>query len=351
MATASQSAFETPRMLSARLAVVRPEPGDLTRDSSTFISESACAHLRTSAIRNSQKFRVSSARKSLPDFEEKFEDIAESISKACRYLNKRISAGVRLEGDSHWLCDNEKIYQECLQETKSSLREVSKLPQIQLAGNFRQSRAYIAACSYLDLTDLYFDEHSFSVFLAAYQEDSPFEIEELWAFKAFVQFALLERIATVAERLVPEARFTKRLLLQSSDSNTVSVQAAVVGLRWIADLDWTKTFEQACIPEQILKTDPSGTYQCMTPETRGAYRRAIVELARRSNCDESAVALRAVKLASLPHPDMDRRAQERRSHVGYFLVDKGREALEGQIAYRPLFSERFLRVVKRWPEF
>ena len=45
------------------------------------------------------------------------------------------------------------------------------------------------------------------------------------------------------------------------------------------------------------------------------------------------------------------RARERRSHVGYYLVDKGRSALEKAIGYVPSMSERVRAFLLHFPDY
>jgi cyclic beta-1,2-glucan synthetase len=68
------------------------------------------------------------------------------------------------------------------------------------------------------------------------------------------------------------------------------------------------------------RRDPAGVYPAMDFATRDRYRHVVEAIARRSALSEAGVAEAAVTLA--------RAGEERRAHVGYFLVDAGRVALE-----------------------
>ncbi|MHB9106268.1 MAG: hypothetical protein ACYDCO_04355 [Armatimonadota bacterium] len=108
-------------------------------------------------------------------------------------------------------------------------------------------------------------------------------------------------------------------------ANLASVGNCITSLRFIADFDWSEFFERVSRVEAVLHGDPSGIYALMDFPTRDRYRHAIEALAKTTASVETHVARHAVALAQ----EADKRGDEpaKRRHVGYYLLDRGREAL------------------------
>src|SRR6266498_2722706 len=110
-------------------------------------------------------------------------------------------------------------------------------------------------------------------------------------------------------------------------------------MREISQLDWKPIFESVCHVEQVLRSDPLGTYSKMHFYTRDRYRHVVESLARSSGTSE----LKAVREAL----DLARGAPEagdnRERHVGYYLVGEGRRSLESLLGAKPRLSVRAIR--------
>jgi hypothetical protein len=81
--------------------------------------------------------------------------------------------------------------------------------------------------------------------------------------------------------------------------------------------------------------------------TRDRYRHSVEQLASRARKSETAIAQRAIELArdaikTEPH-------QDRRHHVGYYLISRGRFRLERDVGYRAGLRERHARFAFRHP--
>ncbi|GFE56232.1 cyclic beta 1-2 glucan synthetase [Geobacter sp. AOG1] len=115
-------------------------------------------------------------------------------------------------------------------------------------------------------------------------------------------------------------------------SEQLSCGNAFTSLRQLALLDWREIFEKLSRIELLLRRDPSGVYPSMDFATRDRCRRAIEDLARGSAQTEEQVAERVVKLAT--QAGRDSTPDERRSHVGTWLVGEGRAELVQLLACR-----------------
>ena len=122
---------------------------------------------------------------------------------------------------------------------------------------------------------------------------------------------------------------------------------SIVSLRAIARMDWKKFVERESVLEAELLEDPSGDYARMTFQTRDHYRHVVERIAKRTKDDQPTVARRAVELArqGLRSPDGD----ERRAHVGYYLIGDGVRELERASGYRSPPRESIHRAVLAHP--
>jgi cyclic beta-1,2-glucan synthetase len=127
----------------------------------------------------------------------------------------------------------------------------------------------------------------------------------------------------------------------------VAVGNSITSMRAIAALDWNKFFESTSLVEDILKTDPALAYGTTDEASRDRYRHAVEDIARRSPADERTIAERAIQFARRASAT----SRTREGHVGYFLVDEGREKLEANVGYRVRLGDRSARFLKRYPVF
>ncbi len=119
-------------------------------------------------------------------------------------------------------------------------------------------------------------------------------------------------------------------------ADQVSVANCVASLRFLGAADWRAFVESLSLTELALRRDPAGVYATQEFETRDRSRHVVEAIAVHSRMSEEEVARQAVALAETarPAPTEDRRT----SHVGYYLLDKGRRTLEKKAGRRGLFS-------------
>ena len=119
------------------------------------------------------------------------------------------------------------------------------------------------------------------------------------------------------------------ILLHSPEDLRSKLSARLKSLRTIANTDWVYLIEPLIVLDATLRQDPSQTYPKMEFETRELYRKRLAFVARYSNCSEPEVAKIALELAreASTRTGEDPRMHARRTHIGYYLVDKGFPAL------------------------
>ena len=140
-------------------------------------------------------------------------------------------------------------------------------------------------------------------------------------------------------------------LLRSEHQREAADQLAtgnmITSMRLLSSSDWPVFFDRVSLVEKVLREDPAGAYAAMDFPTRDRYRHSIEELSKGAKQPEVAVARRAVEFS--------RRAAEtdptndRRHHVGYYLISRGRFTLEEDLRYPPSLRERFSRFFFKHP--
>ncbi|MCE5293090.1 MAG: hypothetical protein LLF94_00565 [Chlamydiales bacterium] len=122
-------------------------------------------------------------------------------------------------------------------------------------------------------------------------------------------------------------------------SEQVMFSNTMISLVAQAQISWRDIFEGVSLSDAALKEDPAGIYGIMDFESCNLYRETIEELCKRSHVSEVEIAQKCVELARFGSTDYDR-------HVGYYLIDEGRHALEASIAYRPSLKKWAQNVLK-----
>ena len=176
---------------------------------------------------------------------------------------------------------------------------------------------------------------AFVVELLRRLRDRPLSVTPAWS-------QLLEPLEAAGG---PDAMIRSEAQIEASMQ--VSIGNAVSSMRTLSALDWPTFVERVSHLEQILRGDPAGAYARMDFATRDRYRQSVEQLARRSEFSEVEVARRACALAE--HARRLGPQAERRHHVGYYLISRGRFDLEADLHYQPRARERVARFVFRHP--
>lgn len=123
----------------------------------------------------------------------------------------------------------------------------------------------------------------------------------------------------------------------------VTITNSIQSLRLVGRLDWNDFVESQSIVEKLLRTDPAKVYADMTFASRDDYRHTVERFAKHSKRDEEAVANEVLALAR------EHVGDPRMSHVGYWLIDRGRPVIEERIGYEPEWTERLYHWARRHP--
>jgi cellobiose phosphorylase len=139
------------------------------------------------------------------------------------------------------------------------------------------------------------------------------------------QSAALALPLTWIEQRLSESGLTIDQLVQSETqkqaSSQVSISNSIASLRLLGAMDWREFVETMSGVEHKLREDPRGIYETMDFATRDRYRHAVEKTAKASHLSEVEVARKAIQLAHEGAAAAN--GDDRVSHVGYYLIDKG----------------------------
>ena len=182
-----------------------------------------------------------------------------------------------------------------------------------------------------------------------FQTVSNLKMGELWALPTMLRISLLEMLAQAISAITEQeieglSQQNMVVCFPPEEKPEVMVARMIPALRLISATDWSVFFENVSSIERLLHNDPAGVYPKMDFETRDRYRAVIEELTFGSQMTEEAVTLAALTLAGSNTGD-----QKLEKHVGYYLVDDGREQLEKKIDFKPGKAKRMLSFILRHP--
>ena len=266
------------------------------------------------------------------------------IGRAIQFLHRRQVSGAALEEEWRSLTASTKTLEEAFAESRGALHMAQELPL--LSSNDQKFRARAVADRYLEASGFLFERSELIAFLAALQEETELTNAEISALKGLLCEALLEQVAAHARKFAMSARNSNA----SQPETAPGLRIVLASLRTLTPTDWDELFIEASLSEQALAQDPAHAFSAMDKATKADYRSVVSELARKSGESEAEVARRAVKLAKEPHRGTNIRANERRAHVGFYLVAEGREQLERALSLKPSLLTRVGRFLKRWPD-
>jgi cyclic beta-1,2-glucan synthetase len=234
------------------------------------------------------------------------------------------------------------VVQSSALDVEDSLRRKKPLPQITSVDGGTLPRCYVAAKSYLAATSWGFDEDAFRQYMKVAQESGAFEIREIWLFSPMLQLELLAQLGKVVQQA--------RINLRSGAEE--KIEKILSNLDRVRKASWKTTFQMLSRTDLILQKDPSGAYPRMDFQSCEYYRDAVELLSRYSERSEEEVAELAVRMGNVAlakFPEGTRQSL-RHSHVGYYLVGKGRALFEREIDYRPQGMAFVRAVVSEAPE-
>ena len=333
------------------------------------------------------------------------------LRSAYRALADDARAGQFMVPAADWLLDNFPLISAELSDIRRNLPRAyaRALPVVAAPEHHGHARVSVMAIEFIRHRDSRLDEPGLIEFLASYQRIAPLTIGELWAWPSMIKLALVENLRRLADELM-EARDSRKTahtylaghdrhgtvrplppdaspaflvellhglreygvgnpslrmaiddVLDARQTNAdetirgemqrqgvaqVSVANVITSLRLCTTMDWQDYVEAVSLVEEVLRRDPSGAYPRMDFLSRDAQRRAVEAMAPRSGEDQVLAAHKAVETAREAATAFG--VHDRRAHVGFHLVDRGRPALEAALAHHPGLKTRSRRLLRRF---
>ena len=273
-----------------------------------------------------------------------------------------------------WMLDNFYVVEQTFRQIEEGLpsKFVKQLPRLDGLPLKDYPRIFALASEWIRYSQSQIDLTQVSAFVQAYQQVTQLTIGELWALPMMLRIGILEQLVRATAELtgmdtatLPTLSETLKTLPEPGPSpkvpdpttpaalpNENTVAACFLSLRLLSAMDWKDFFEQISRVEQILRTDPAQVYVRMDFDTRNSYRTVIEELAQHSVMSEEEIALTAIEIAlGGPEDNTQDKPVGRKAHVGYYLRDAGRAALEQYIHYKPELTLWVRRALLAHPTF
>lgn len=289
---------------------------------------------------------------------------------------------------SEWLLDNFYIIELQYKRIRQNLdgENELKLNILERGASKGYPRIYILAVELISHSEGFVTEEALIDFLKAYQEESILSIKEISTLPLMLTLGLMEYIASLCielentnqqwekadgidlsqireiEEYIDEIKeidssYLGRLVLRMKKEEVesgililerrvnyldtsiesiiekehikqanmkIKIGNCITSMKNISNLEWTSIFESLCIVEITLKKDPLNIYQEMDLESKIYYRHHIEKLANALNTRETFITKRALELSRYEY---DEGNKGKESHVGYYIIGKGREEI------------------------
>lgn len=272
------------------------------------------------------------------------------MQAARRHFEGAIETKTVVPQAAEWLLDNYYVIEQALRQIEENLpaQYYQRLPKTD-----GQARIWALALTLVRYSGNRLEASQLASFIQAHQKNCPLTTGELWAFPVMLRLASLELIADGLELIIPLKRDFQPAFCDLPDGNSQAfglarsalalpaeesfVAAGILSLRLLATQNWKTFFDTTSPVEKILRQDPAQAYEGMDSVTRSSYHSAIEELAQNCPFSEIQIAHTLIELAR----ETDR---GKTNHVGYFLIDEGRQQLEARLSFRAPLALR----VRRW---
>ena len=104
----------------------------------------------------------------------------------------------------------------------------------------------------------------------------------------------------------------------------VNIGYGIKSLREISNMNWNKIVDEISLVEKIYGEDPIDVYDNMEKISKGYYKQKTAEFAEQFQVQEVFVAEKALEFAK---ENWDNGIKDKKSHIGYYLLDDGRKKM------------------------
>ena len=243
--------------------------------------------------------------------------------------------------DFRWLYDNGRLLYSELQNAVVALKTQAKIAHVRVPNGESVPRVLALAQGFLEVVCYEFSEQELTLFVEVFQQTTTLQQRELWTLAPALKLVLLEEIAARGKRV-----------LSSPNDDSTRVGVCVRSLRDVGQTTWKDVLEPLMAIDHVLWEDPADAYGRMDFESRDLYRSRVSNIAEHSDFSELEVAKAVVALAKEAggRSYQDPRTALRESHVGYYLVDKGKTLLHQKAHFHAPFSQKIQDLMRTHPD-
>jgi cyclic beta-1,2-glucan glucanotransferase len=340
----------------ARLAESNPEPHSVSEQTGSDgrPSQDMPSRLREDARACSKEWTIAGRVIRSAPLEAKLERATADILDAGQKAAAAHERSENASEDGRSFANNLRLLRQASLQVRPALRFEMSIPQL---SNLRQAgtdypRPYVAARAYLSAVDYLFEEGVFTEYMRAFQEAGAFEMQEIWALKPMMQLASLECVAAKLKFIGKPAENANDNGSQPDATAAIPLANLIKSFHRLSHTTLQDAFSALSKTEAILCEDPIGAYVRMDLETCDLYRSAIQELVMASSVDEFEIARLAVELSqqALTQNHPNERDRERRGHVGFYLLGRGRRLVKQRIRYRAHGTKAITETFREAPD-
>ncbi len=124
---------------------------------------------------------------------------------------------------------------------------------------------------------------------------------------------VVEKLGTTLSDIIKKEHF--EIAIQK-----VLIGNSITSIKEIQRINFLEIFERINGVEEILKKDPTQVYSKMDYKTKEYYRGKIKEISKKTKISEIYIAR---KILELSEENFQKEGKTKKSHIGYYLIDKG----------------------------
>lgn len=270
-----------------------------------------------------------SKRNFLKEAMKKMEAISKKLEKSSDDTEKKKISII-------WFLSNYEFITEQLAKSSSQWQMITKR-KLPLNGQ----RVYMLAKDFVDeLGYAPFKLNELLGFISMHPLTDKLNMAEIDSIPSMVNLATLERF-------IDRMGFEKLLQMEVEDADTLFVHT-VDNLKFVNKTDFSSLVAEISVIDKVLQQE--AFYLDMDANTKIKYREAIYEFSKKAKSSEEEVAKTVLAMSEeakqdLDYPEDNDYADKRKAHVGYYLIDEGKTALESKLGIKISLWEKFKRKV------
>ena len=134
---------------------------------------------------------------------------------------------------------------------------------------------------------------------------------------------VVEKLGTTVSEIIKKEHFD--IAIQK-----VLIGNSITSIKEIQRINFLEIFERINGVEEILKKDPIQVYEKMDYKTKEYYRVKIKEISKKTKISEIYIAKKSLELAE---ENFKEEGENKKSHIGYYLIDRGINKLYNKLEY------------------